>query len=216
MPEPATGDRWAVVLEVKPGPGQGPCEIETVRQLVFCLRELRATALYSADRYAVQLDVEAASFSDALRMALAAHRQALDELGLTAPVFLRAEVLTREVLQDEWEGGSADAAPRCDMTTVPAGVYQATRALLQATTVAQIRAVLVQFVVESGGSVHVGPSSPEPGIVATGLGFSPDEQVHATAEAMSMAGMLIQLSLPALVDDARLVGQRLRRQPDCR
>jgi hypothetical protein len=228
--ERSGGTIWVVVIEATAGPRAQPYELECVRQLLIRLSDWHATGLYCADRYAVQLEVEASRCSDALQVGMAVHNQASEDIAMTPPLFLRAEVLTPEVLQGEWEAQGVLApkgAPAPGM--VPSRVYDATRAVLHAASATEIRNVLADFVADNGGSIAVGGRRPAtPGRVGADMGPGPemglgpdmglgaDENLYVSVEALSVGGMLIEQYLPQLVADARLAFQRCRRQPNPR
>lgn len=89
-------------------------------------------------------------------------------------------------------------------------LYRTTRALLWVSTQAEITDLLVGFVTAVGGSVSVGNCQPAEGMVTVPLGGGEREALHAVAETMSVAGMILERSLPSLVDDAGRVRSQLR------
>jgi hypothetical protein len=224
QPSGGTTKAWVVVIEVMAPPDQPAYQFEAVSRLVDLLEEWRATGLFCADRYAVQVEVRARGHADALRLALARHDQAVDDLGLARPSFLRAEVLTPELLREDWLNEDAGPTPDGPWRSIPTAVYDAARAMVRATTVGEVRDLLARFVAEAGGSVTIGTTPPQPGMpgmpgnapgmVVVDIGISAGEHLCASAEALSVGGMLIELWLPAVVEDARCAFERLSRQAD--
>jgi hypothetical protein len=88
-------------------------------------------------------------------------------------------------------------------------LYTATRALLRVSTPSDITDLLVRFVSAIGGSVNVGECRPVPGMVSTDISIGDGEPLHAVAETVSVAGMIVEQSLPSLVADARVALHQL-------
>ena len=93
---------WIVVLEAGGVPG-GSLEIEVVRDLLEAVADSRPSALYSPDRYALQLVVHADGPVRALRVAVARWSGAVAELGLSEWPLVRAEVVTPAEFERECE-----------------------------------------------------------------------------------------------------------------
>jgi hypothetical protein len=196
---------WVVVLEFSACRGERPFELTVVQALVERLREWHPSGLYNPDRYAVQLHIPAAGADEALRVATSFHEQAVRAVGTTAS-FTRAEVLTLGEFEESWHDAAASGS------SLPSGaaqalisieVYEATRALLSASTPAEVTDVLVRFVLAVGGRVNVGQRRHVPGMVSVDLSIAPGEQLYAMAESFSVAGLIIERWLPPLVDDAK-------------
>jgi hypothetical protein len=204
----APPEDWVVIVEASAQPAY---QFPEVRELVARLAGRRATALYSLERYAVQLRVTAPTHHEALTIAVAAHHEAITAMGVAAPTLLRVEVMTLgEMKLGHAESSTGTAPARVYEALVPTAVYDATRALFQATTRAGIDRVLTGFVLAAGGSVNIGELSYFPGQVSVDLGLSPDDRVYATADADSVSGLIIEQSLPTLVVDAQRMLTRLR------
>jgi hypothetical protein len=196
---------WVVVLEFSTPQGEHPFELSVVQALVERLREWHPSGLYNPDRYAVQLHIPAVAADEALRIAAAFHEQAVQAVGTTTS-FLRAEVLTLGEFEESWHDAATSG------TSLPSGaaqamisieVYEATRALLSASSPSEVTDVLVNFVLSVGGRVNVGHLRSVPGMVSVDLSTSPGEQLHAMAESFSVAGLIIERWLPPLIDDAK-------------
>ncbi len=198
-------DDWVVVLEFSLGSGERPLELSVVQALVESLREWHPSGLYSPDRYAVQLHIPADGADEALRIATSFHKQAVGAIG-AAGEFTRAEILTLDEFEEGWRdesGPPARLAAGAAQALISIEVYDATRALLGATTPSEVTDVLVRFVLAVGGRVHVGQCRPVPGMVSVDLSLTPGDQLHAIAESFSVAGLIIERWLPPLVDDAK-------------
>jgi len=196
---------WVVVLEYGT-PGDGQLEIGAVEELVERLREWHPIALYHPDRYALQLHISAIAADEALRMAAAYHEHAARGIGSRA-TFTRAEVLTLGELEENWGTGTGDKSSGQPSKSAEAltstEVYNATRALLGASTPSAITEILVHFVLAVGGGVNIGERRHAPGLASVEMSIAPGQQLHAVAESFSVAGLIIERWLPALMDDAR-------------
>ncbi len=209
-------ERWVVILEAAAVPA---FQFHQVKQLVSRLDKWRSSGLYSLERYAVQLHMPSSRHDEALALAVEAHDQAIADLGLGTPTLLRAEVMTLDELKvgcgqtaaETQEGRTYDAM-------IPTALYDATRALLRASTRAQIDEVLTGFVITVGGTVNIGELRYIPGQVSVDLGLWPRDHMYATADSASVAGLMIEQSLPSLVHDAErmLVRLHLADQPNLR
>jgi hypothetical protein len=196
---------WVVVLEFSACRGERPFDLAVVQALVERLREWHPSGLYNPDRYAVQLHIPAAGADEALRIATSFHEQAVQAVGAAAS-FTRAEVLTLGEFEESWHEASASG------TALPSGaaqalisieVYEATRALLGASTPGEVTDVLVRFVLAVGGRVNVGQWRHIPGMVSVDISVEAEEQLYAMAENFSVAGLIIERWLPPLVEDAK-------------
>lgn len=196
---------WVVVLEFA-APADVPCfELTTIQALVEQLGAWQPSSLYRPQGYAVELHVPAGSADEALRIAAALHEQAVQAIGLSA-AFLRAEVLTRAEFEGSWHddalAGGRLPSERAQ-ALVSNEVYQATRALLGATTPSEVTDVLVNFVLSVGGRVTVGEVPSIPGAVSLDLAPTPTEPLYASADGLSVAGLILERWLPPLLKDAR-------------
>ncbi len=207
-------DEWVVVVEGKPERAGDSFEFCLVQDILRRLRPWNPSCVYHPRRYAIQLHIAAAAPSEALRNAVAYHEQAAQAVGLARPSLTRAEVLSL----GEFQMGRQDetvVARRPPQAETRDGLisdvlYSTTRALLRVSTPAEISDLLVGFVTGVGGSVTVGDYHPVGGMVSVPLGAGNGEPLHAVAEALSAAGLVIERCLPALVEDAGRVMRQLR------
>ncbi|MDQ1369029.1 MAG: hypothetical protein QOF20_1382 [Acidimicrobiaceae bacterium] len=199
-------DDWIVVLEATTESDGAALEFGAVQTLLRRLHDWHATGLYNPHRYAVQLHVPAVAPYEALRCAVVYHDLEAKAAGLGGCTMARAEVMTL----GEFESGLLTPPSAETPAPLPGRyglvseeLYLATRALLCLSRPAEATEVLVRFVTAAGGSVQFGECSPTPGMIVVDLGIAEGVQLHAVAEAVSVAGMIIEQSLPSLVDDAR-------------
>lgn len=206
---------WVVVIEFSTvASGDGPFELSAVQDLIEQLREWQPTGLFHPDRYAIQLNVSASGADEALHIATSQHDWAAEATSVGGS-FTRAEVLTVAEFEEMWHLEASDGNPRpwkksAALTSIE--VYEATRDLLAASTAAEVTDILVHFVLTVGGRVSVGRARHLPGITSIDLADGPGEELQATAESFSVAGLLIERWLPQLVDDARRTLVLLARQ----
>jgi hypothetical protein len=203
-PEPTGGPvhEWIAVLEfARPDRGQ-LIAVDDVSSLLDELREWDALALISPDRYTVQLRVPARTPYDALRSALACHHDAARTARLPAATLQHAEIVTAEVL-----GPNVSPTPR---SVLCHEVYTATRRLVAATTPAELADTVASCVTAIGGRVRRGRAPGVAGNVELDVSIQGDQSVHATAEALSVTGLIMEHSMPTLIDDARHALVRLR------
>jgi hypothetical protein len=74
---------------------------------------------------------------------------------------------------------------------------------------------IIRFVITIGGRVEPGVPRHLPGTIDIDVTLEGEKARHATAEAFSVAGLIIEQSLPALLSDARMGLARLHRdQPN--
>ncbi|MDQ1393200.1 MAG: hypothetical protein QOF30_2177 [Acidimicrobiaceae bacterium] len=210
-------DEWVIVLEFIPPSPREPFAYGPVNALVEEMRGWQPVALFSTDRYALQLRVAAPRPADALRHGLALHDQAVRTVGLGHPVLVRSEILMDPEFDRQWDDAEQPAVPG-EPAPAPHRVlcdeaYSATRALLQCSTAAEVTDVLVRFVETVGAQVRCGPGDAGPGQLAVDLSLGDGPRRHALVDSVSVAGLIIEQSLPALVSDARAVLSR-RSQPD--
>jgi hypothetical protein len=205
-------DDWVVVIEATTNRSNETFQFSVIQDLLGRLREWHSSGLYNPHRYAIQLHIEAVAPYDALRCAVAYHDLAARAVGLTKSLLTRAEVLTL----GEFETGlllppspMSTTSPRSRSALISDELYTTTRALLRVSTQAEITDLLVRFVTAIGGSVNVGECRPVPGMVSADISIGDGEPLHAVAESVSVAGMIVEQSLPSLVSDARLALRQL-------
>jgi diguanylate cyclase (GGDEF)-like protein len=87
------GPEWVVVLEAAGG-GGARVEVEEVGALLEAVADARPVALYGADRYALQITVEASGAGEALTSAVARWVEATARVGLAPWELVRAEVIS--------------------------------------------------------------------------------------------------------------------------
>ena len=185
---------------------------EGIDDLMDNLEVWHPTGLWDPSRYAIQLRVPAPTCAEALRRAMTYHRQAARAAGLPAGTLLRAEVLTPQELDQSWDddagndmgGGRAGSGGLlCDE------VYAATRGLMSASTPGEVAAILHRFVELVGGATEPGVPCYLPGTCDVDLRIDGGEPHHATAEELSVAGLILESVLPTLLTDARQVLARI-------
>jgi hypothetical protein len=213
-------DEWVVILEFVPPNPHEPFAYRALHALVEETSVCHPVALFSTDRYALQLRVAAARPADALRRGLDLHDRAVLTVGLGRPVLVRTEVVTGPEFDSEWDdaaaaggvAGAAPGAPHPTDTVLCAETYLATRAILQSSTASELTDILVSFVHTVGGQVRSGPGDGGPGQLTVDLALEDGPSHHAVVESLSVAGLIIEESLPALVADARAALRRLSRR----
>ncbi|MDQ1416851.1 MAG: hypothetical protein QOF81_2464 [Acidimicrobiaceae bacterium] len=211
MSAPGPGE-WVVVLEFVPPSPREPFAYCAIHALVEEMWAWSPAALFSTDRYALQLRIVAARPSEALRCGLDLHDRAVLAVGLRHPVLVRTEVLTGPEFDNQWDRAEAAAAPvnqGITDTVLSNDTYLATRALLQSSTTSELTEVLVSFVRAVGGQVRSGPCQAAPGELAVDLTVADGPTCHAVVDSVSVSGLIIEQSLPALVADARAAWRRL-------
>ncbi len=204
-------DEWVIVLEFVPGSSSAPIDYEAIHDVVDELRAWQPTGLFAPDRYALQLRVPAERPMEAVRRALTLHSQAIDTVGAPAPTLARIEILTATEFDHQWDDfASRPSAPAPVSRVLSDDIYSATRAMLRAGTPSEVTNILVSFVLAVGGEIEVGAADRCADKVVVDLTTEPGEPLNATADAVSVAGLILEQSLPALVADARAVVARLR------
>jgi diguanylate cyclase (GGDEF)-like protein len=101
---------WVVVIETT-GKAGSPMDIRSLRWLMELMADRNPTTLYSPDRYALQVVVQAETPEQALGRAVAAWREAQDQLRIEGWELVRAEVITAAEFEREAAGrtqGSGD------------------------------------------------------------------------------------------------------------
>lgn len=124
-----TADRegdWVVLLEVSDGTGVSTIDPPALRRLVAACGTPVPTSLFSADRYALQLQIRAPDAPSALASAIRRWSDAQRAAGLPCWDLVRAEVLTsaeleRDLAHAEWLD---DSALDARLGPGPAGVEQ--------------------------------------------------------------------------------------------
>lgn len=219
-PNSDNGQVWAVVLEFA-APATGvTVDLAEIEDLVSHLADWRPSALFNPGRYAIQLQLFAGDVTGALAAAAYRHSRARDELGLAVWPLVRAEVLTPEELAAGL-GALAEApavtveavAPAIHPASVATTVHQATRALLGIHTAGEVRTILTRFVLNLGGRVAIGDVRPGPATIPLDLSLGAGGGLFAVAEPLSVARMLLEDSLPSLLEDARRVLVLAGREP---
>jgi len=199
-------DDWVVVLEVAVGLGDRPYDLGVAEDLLDHLREWQPSLLYNNDSYALQMHVAAPSLADALQLAIGRHDLTTTHLGLTDLSLVRADVLTLGELERSCQGqldGESAIEAVTDQTVVPTVAYRAMRAVLTSTTPAQLSDSLVSFVLEVGGTIHLGQPSTDPETVSVAMSIGRHSQMYASGETLTLAAFMIQQWLPPLLEDAR-------------
>jgi len=211
-----SGD-WIVLLEFASTEGAKPIAADEVQGCIDALREWNPSGLWHPDRYAVQLQVAGPDPYQALGRALACQQRAAATIGLPAAVLVRAEVFTVEELEHSCQDDcrAAVAAPAPAAALLCHELYDATRGLIAAGTLDELHATLVDFVTAIGGQVMPGSPQCLPGTADVDLSLVVDDAKHAIADSFSVAGLILEYSLPALVSDARVALARLG-QPEPR
>jgi DNA-binding transcriptional MerR regulator len=101
-----------------------------------------------------------------------------------------------------------DALASIDSYAVLAG-YQAVRDLLRATTAGQVRGILVGLVQQLGGEVGQAALQDDT-VMPVDLAFGEGSPLLSRAPSASLARMRLEAVLPLVVEDARVVVQRLQ------
>jgi hypothetical protein len=202
-------DEWIAILEFAPTNGITRFVVDDIDNLLEHLRDWDPTGLCSPDRYALQLRLPARDAHEALRWALAFHEQAAEAAGMPPSTLARVEILTadqfdRDCLEDDPVAGWAPTPVLCDE------VYTATRRLFTAATSGELSDIVTRFVTAIGGQVEHRSAGSRRETVELDVSLEGDQSCFATAEALSVAGLIIEYSLPSLVEDARGILSRLQ------
>ncbi len=202
-------DEYIIVLEYQPRVAEEALDYGKVRAVVEELREWHPTALFSPDRYALQLQVIAWRPTEALRRALDLHERAVHTIGAPLPALARVEVLTGREFDSQWD----DPRPGVVATgeqVLSDEIYWATRALLRAATATELTEILIAFVAKVGGRMAAEPAEPVDELVSIDVALGDEDRLYAVAERCSVSGLILEHSLPTLVADARAVLNRGR------
>jgi hypothetical protein len=206
---------WVVLLEAAPGESAGAAlELTALEDFLGALADCGPSALYAADRYAVQLALAGPDPHGVLGEGVRRWRAAVTEAGLPPWELVRAEVKTVAEHEAENRAERPPVLPSAMTVTVDAealeAAYRATRALVGAETVQDIRVILATLVYSLGGAV-VPSSRPDPDAVPVDLGFGEPDPMVAVADSYSIARLRLEELLPLVMEDARAMVARLRR-----
>jgi GGDEF domain-containing protein len=91
--------QWVVILEADARAPDGMLDEFGLRRLLEALPNVCPVGLHSPERYALQVQVVAHGEAEALGLAVAHWRAALEKLGIRNSRLIRAEVLTQEEFQ---------------------------------------------------------------------------------------------------------------------
>ena len=94
-----TRPEWVVVLEADARVPEGVLDEVSLRRLLEALPDVRPVAMHSTERYALQIQLAAHGEAEALGLAVAHWRGALERLGVRSTRLIRAEVMTLEEFQ---------------------------------------------------------------------------------------------------------------------
>ena len=204
---------WAVVIECE-SPGQPPLDLVVIDHLVEHLASWRATAIYNPDRYALQVVVDAEGPRTALAAASEVHAKAVRVLEMPQWQTVRAEAMTLAELARSWEvlPPNPPLLPKrvweiCPSFTIR--MYEVGRLMLRATSIDELSRVLTRFVYDSGGWTLSPGDAIDKGL-PTDLSLGFGEPIIPAAEPLSSGRLLLEDALPTLIDDARLLADRLR------
>jgi len=206
-------DIWAVHLEFRPPVGRWLFDTDDFDRLIDELAAWRPSRLWSWDRYAIQLRIRDCDSTRAVRRAVSLHDQALHAVGFASGKLVRVEVQTTAEMRRAW---AAEDRRECEnaMSRVHAldcpDVYASTRALLAAVTAGEVTDIVERFVATIGASVRKGEPDPTPGSTSVDLRRAGGARRYAVAEGLSVAGLLLEQSLPNLLADADAALARLR------
>jgi hypothetical protein len=205
---------WVVLLEAAPENGDAALELTALEDFLGALADCGPSALYAADRYAVQLRILGLDPHDVLGEGVRRWRAAAAEAGLPPWDLVRAEVKTLAEHEAEDRAERPALLPSEMTVTVDAeaieAAYRATRALVGAETVQDVRVILATLVYGLGGAV-VPSSRPDPDAVPIDLGFGEPDPIVAVAEPYSIARLRLEELLPYVMEDARATVVRLGR-----
>ena len=205
---------WVVLLEAGPeGDARGQLELTALEEFLGLLADCAPSALYAPDRYAVQLTIAGTEPHGVLAECVQRWRAAVAGAGLPSWPLVRVEVKTPAELEAENRAEREPLLPSSMTVTVDAealdGAYQATRALLGATSEHDVRVILATLVYRLGGAVV--PSSQRPAdALPVDLGLGEDDPMIAVAEPFSIARLRLEELLPFVMEDARRMAFRLR------
>lgn len=112
-----SGKQWIVLLEAADTNGGSTIDPASFDRLLSSWARSAPTALYSPNRYALQLTMTAGDPPIALSSAIARWKDALRRSGLPEWDLVRAEILTPDELEQEWaaaEGRSGAVGPTAE------------------------------------------------------------------------------------------------------
>ena len=203
---------WIIVVEAAPKLAGQHYNLSLMQSLVERLWEWEACGLHDRERYALQLRLTAPSPLAALNAAVEHQARAHRALNLPRSSLVRAEVLTygdyhRSCDTDLW--GPRTQAHGDVSAVVCEEAYTSTRALLHAGSMTALSLILAEFTYAVGAAVQVGPMRDDSSMTRVHIGLAGSDHLHAVAEPISVAGMMIERCLPSLVDDAKRVASTL-------
>jgi len=209
-------DVWVAVAEYSQPTYGATVSAEAMADLMHYLDDWQPSGLWSADRYAIQLQIPAQSPDQALHWALNYHEQAARAAGFPPVTLLRIEVLTSDEYEKAFEmaePAGTDIAEKVGRSLFYDELYFATRSLHAASTPAELNDVVTGFVTAFGGRIEPGVARSQSETLEIDVCVGGERQVHATAETFSVAGLMMEQALPTLLADARFALSRLRQTP---
>jgi hypothetical protein len=205
-------DQWIVSLEFG-RPDHGPqLDFSDFTVLMDRLGDLKPTGVWHRDRYRIGVQVAAPTAFQAVQRAVAWHRHAVRVAGLDSGAPVRVEVHTAQDSEWSWE----DDPPASVTGNSAPGRYvsdelmMATRQLVAATTTAEVGDILDRFVIAVGGRVEPRAVRSRAGIVDVDMSVDGGLGHHGVAPSLSVAGLMLEQSLPTLLIDARQTIARLQ------
>jgi hypothetical protein len=199
---------WVIVLEwaVAEGVPLG-ADAQPVNVLLNSFADCCPVALCAVDRYALQLEIDADDPLDALAAIMARHAEGAEQAHLTGWKLDRAEVMTREQMEQDWHNGvnGIDARVELERTLRTPGldpVAKADRALGDDICPHEARDILCRMVRELGGGL-VSAREEDEWTLTVDLSFGTGEPLLPVAEPWSQARIRLEQVLPPLVERAR-------------
>lgn len=200
-------DKWVVLVEAELDEGQ-ILELRQLEGLLGMLCDHGPSALWSPDRYAVQLVVSGASPEAALVSGLSTWREAVARLDLPAWRLVRAEIKTPAELEAEYRtSGEALVGPTGTPTSEDAlrAAYLATRRLLACRSRGEASKIVIGLTRQLGAEV-VGGADRHPHALPFDLSFGEGEPRYPAADPVSVPRLHLEEVLPlVLLDAARVV-----------
>jgi len=213
QPDP---DQWVVSLEIDRLADDRPVELADVKAAYEHLGAWNPTCRWQMDHYTVVVEVPAPDALEATACAMAQYGDAIAAVGLGTPRFVRVKVVRAQDSRSPWRApdGPADApAPSGLKGFVTPELVAATRALLTATTEDEVTQTLHRFIVAVGGRVELGAPRPRTGMIDLDVSIGRTRAYHAIVPSFSVAGLIIEGSLPTLVADARCALEKVASAP---
>jgi len=138
---------WIVLLEAADERSGSVIDRAALDRLAAAWAEVTPTALYSPDRYAVQVEVRAAGPTEALATAIGSWEKAVEASGAPRWNVVRAEVITPEELEAELRAADVAGAGQAHRALVdPVGDDLLRRALHDRVTGLPDREIFLHFV----------------------------------------------------------------------